>query len=183
MDRPEASADAPPLRRTTTRGPAGGRAQGDYVAEYSGLLREVRAAGLLERRRGWYAARVLALLVLFGIGFALLFGLGTSWWQLATAAYFGLLFTQTAFLAHDSAHKQIFASGPRGVLFSRIIGDLGIGLSYGWWLDKHSRHHAHPNTIGTDGDIRPGALVFTPRDAARRTGVAAWLMARQGWFF
>jgi fatty acid desaturase len=183
MDRPGAAPDATPLRRTTPRGVAVGRAQGDYVAEYSGLLREVRAAGLLERRRGWYAARVLVLLALFGVGIALLFGLGASWWQLGTAAYFGLLFTQTAFLAHDSAHRQIFASGRRGVLFSRIIGNLGIGLSYGWWLDKHSRHHAHPNTVGTDSDIRPGALVFTPRDAASRTGAAGWLMARQGWFF
>jgi fatty acid desaturase len=164
------------------RRPAGA-GQGDHVKEFSILLGQVRAAGLLERRPGWYLARTLVLLGLFAVGFALLFGLGASWWQLLTAAYFGVLFTQTAFLAHDSAHKQIFESGRRGVLFSRVIGNLGIGLSYGWWLDKHSRHHAHPNTIGTDSDIRPGAVVFTPQDASRRTGAAGWLMARQGWFF
>src|SRR4051812_13981739 len=162
MDTPGPALETSPLRRTTPRGTAGGRAQNHYIAEYSGLLREVRAAGLLERRRAWYVCRVLVLLALLGIGVALLFGIGASWWQLVTAAYFGVVFTQVAYLAHDSAHKQIFASGRRGVLFSRIVGNLGIGLSYGWWLDKPPRHHAHPNTIGTDSDIRPGALVFTP---------------------
>jgi fatty acid desaturase len=171
------------VRTVTPRRSAAGAGQADHVREFSALLGQVRDAGLLGRRRGWYAARTVVLLVLFAIGFGLLFGLSASWWHLLLAGYFGVLFTQTAFLAHDSAHKQIFASGRRGVLFSRIIGNLGIGLSYGWWLDKHSRHHAHPNTIGTDGDIRPGAVVFTPQDAAERSGVAAWITARQGWFF
>ena len=183
MDRHAASLDPSPVRAVVPRRRAPGAGQGDHVKEFSVLLGQVRAAGLLERRLGWYVVRTVVLLALFGVGFVLLFGLGATWWQLLTAAYFGVLFTQTAFLAHDSAHKQIFESGRRGVLFSRVIGNLGIGLSYGWWLDKHSRHHAHPNTIGTDRDIRPGAVVFTPQDASQRTGVAAWLMARQGWFF
>ena len=183
MDLHAARIDPSPVRTVSPRRRPAGAGQGDHVKEFSILLGQVRAAGLLERRPGWYLARTLVLLGLFAVGFALLFGLGASWWQLLTAAYFGVLFTQTAFLAHDSAHKQIFESGRRGVLFSRVIGNLGIGLSYGWWLDKHSRHHAHPNTIGTDSDIRPGAVVFTPQDASRRTGAAGWLMARQGWFF
>jgi fatty acid desaturase len=183
MDLHATSTDPSSVRTVSPRRRAAGAGQADHVKEFSTLLRQVRDAGLMERRRGWYLGRTLVLLALFAVGFGLLFGLGASWWQLLTAAYFGVLFTQTAFLAHDSAHKQIFESARRGVLFSRVIGNLGIGLSYGWWLDKHSRHHAHPNTIGTDRDIRPGAVVFTPQDASKRTGAAAWLMARQGWFF
>jgi fatty acid desaturase len=143
----------------------------------------VKSAGLLDRRLGWYVMRLTALLAMFAVALVLVFALGRTWWQLLVAALFGVLFTQTAFLAHDSAHRQIFTSGRRNEVFSRIIGNLGVGLSYGWWMTKHSRHHANPNTVGKDGDIRPGALVFTPEDAARRTGVAAWLTARQGWFF
>ena len=50
-------------------------------------------------------------------------------------------------------------------------------------MRKHSRHHANPNKVGADEDIRPGVLLFTPDDAARRTGLSGWLTARQGWLF
>jgi fatty acid desaturase len=172
-----------PIRRTEPRRTPAGRAQSSHASDYSALSRAVKEAGLLKRRPGWYAMRVVVLLTLFAIGFTLLFTLGHTWWQLVVAVYFGIVFTQTAFLAHDAAHRQIFESGKRGEIFSRIIGNLFVGLSYGWWMNKHSRHHANPNTIGKDNDIHPGAIVFVPEDAAKRSGVAAWLTARQGWFF
>jgi fatty acid desaturase len=34
-------------------------------------------------------------------------------------------------------------------------------------VDKHNRHHAHPNEIGSDPDIGTGALVFIPGTARR----------------
>ena len=37
--------------------------------------------------------------------------IGDSWWQMFTAVVFAFLFTQTAFLGHDAAHRQIFRSG------------------------------------------------------------------------
>jgi fatty acid desaturase len=176
-------AAARPIRRTEPRRTAAGRAQAGNASDYSALSKAVKEAGLLERRPGWYALRIAVLIALFAVGFALLLTLGRTWWQLAVAAYFGIVFTQTAFLAHDAAHRQIFESGRRGEIFSRIIGNLFVGLSYGWWMNKHSRHHANPNTVGKDGDIRPGAIVFVREDAVKRTGVAGWFTARQGWFF
>lgn len=124
---------------------------------------------------------------MLGLGFAaataLLLTLGHTWWQLTVAVLFGILFTQGAFLSHDAAHQQIFDTGKRNEWFARIVGNLVVGLSYGWWTVKHGKHHAHPNTIGKDGDIAPGALVFVPGDAAERTGFMGWLARRQGWAF
>lgn len=88
-----------------------------------------------------------------------------------------------AFLSHDGAHRQIFTSGRKNEWASRLVGNLVVGLSYGWWMRKHSRHHANPNKVDADEDIRPGVLLFTPEEAARRTGVMGWLTARQGWLF
>ena len=113
----------------------------------------------------------------------MLFTLGHTWWQLAVAALFGVLITQAAFLCHDGAHRQVFKAGVRNEWFSRIIGNLVAGLSYGWWMRKHSKHHAHPNTIGKDEDIGTGALVFDVADVPGRTGIAGWITARQGWLF
>src|SRR5690606_12031773 len=103
-------------------------------------------------------------------------------WQLLVAVFFGVMFTQTAYLSHDGAHRQIFWSGKRNEWFSRIVGNLVVGLSYGWWMIKHSRHHSNPNTVGKDDDIAPGALIYTPEDRAERTGIAGAFARHQGWF-
>lgn len=171
------------IRTTTPRRHRPGSAQARNASDYAELSSTIKSLGLMERRPGWYLARCLILLAGFAAGFVALFGLGPSPWQLLVAAYFAVLFTQTAFLAHDGAHKQIFDSGSANEWFSRVVGNLLVGLSYGWWMTKHSRHHANPNKIGKDGDIRPGALIFTTEDAVERSGWRAAVMSKQHWFF
>ena len=46
-------------------------------------------------------------------------------------------------------------------LLTIFAGNLFVGLSYGWWADKHNRHHAKPNHEGHDPDIGEGVLAFT----------------------
>ncbi|MFC5502054.1 fatty acid desaturase family protein [Lysinimonas soli] len=171
------------VRTTRPRRVPAGDAQQRNASDYGELVSKIKGMGLMDRRPGWYVARSLILLAGYAAGFVALFSLGSSPWQLLVAAYFAVLFTQTAFLAHDGAHKQIFVSGTRNEWFSRITGNLLVGLSYGWWMNKHSRHHANPNKVDKDGDIKAGALVFTPEDAAARHGWKAALMAKQHWFF
>lgn len=171
------------VRGTAPRRVGAGKAQSGDANDYGELSAIIRGMGLMARRPVWYAARCLILVAGYAAGFAALFGLGSSPWQLLVAVYFAVLFTQTAFLAHDGAHKQIFVSGRRNEWFSRVVGNLVVGLSYGWWMNKHSRHHANPNKIGKDGDIEPGAIVFTTGDAAERHGWRAAVMAKQHWFF
>jgi fatty acid desaturase len=160
-----------------------GEAQAAHASDYTALAKRVKEAGLLRRRPGSYLTRVIVLGALYATGFVLLATLGHTWWQLLVALGFSVLFTQTAFLAHDGAHKQIFTSGPRGEMFSRIVGNLFVGLSYGWWMNKHTRHHGNPNTIGKDNDIVPGAVIFVTNEAPVRTGLKGWLSARQGYWF
>jgi len=154
-----------------------------HTSLYTDLSRRIKAEGLMTRRPGWYAARFGVLTLGFAAATALLLTLGQTWWQLVVAALFGVLFTQAAFLSHDGAHRQIFTSGRKNEWASRTLGNLVVGLSYGWWMRKHSRHHANPNKVGHDEDIRPGALVFTAEHAYARGGLRRWLTARQGWLF
>jgi fatty acid desaturase len=153
------------------------------VSDFTELTRRVKDAGLLSRRRGYYIAVMTILVALHIGGGVLLATIGPSWWQLVLAAALGLLFTQTAFLGHDAAHRQIFASGVRNEWAALIIADLFVGLSYGWWNRKHTRHHANPNKLGSDPDVESGALVFDPEDAVARRGFAGWFVKRQGWLF
>ena len=167
-------------RRRASRGTK----QQEFTSDFSALMAQVKEAGLLARRPGWNLLRFSLLGLGYAAAFSMLFLIGQSWWQLATAVVFGALFTQTAYVAHDAAHRQIFSGRKVGEWVSTVIGNLFIGLSYGWWLKKHNAlHHANPNKVGVDGDIAPGALVFVAEDARERTGFAKWFAARQGWFF
>ena len=159
------------------------RTRDRHLSDYTELARQVRDAGLLRRRRGSYAVLALTLTAGFaGVAVAFVL-LGSSWWQLAVAAALGALLAQAGFLAHDAAHQQVFASPAANQRAALVLSTLVVGLSHGWWMRKHGRHHANPNKRGADPDIAPDVVVFTPEDGAsaqRHGGARAWLAARQG---
>jgi fatty acid desaturase len=90
-----------------------------------------------------------------------------------------------AFLGHDGGHRQVFRRRGGNDALGYLLGDLLVGLSFGWWLDKHNRHHSHPNQEDHDPDIGDGgALIFTTRQAMRRSSrVGMFLARKQAWFF
>lgn len=154
-----------------------------HVSTYTELSHKVREAGLLRRRYGYYWTRIITTVAVFaGIWVAFAF-VGNSWFQLLLAAALGLVLTQFGFLGHDSAHRQIFKSHHWNDWSSRVFAGLFAGLSHGWWMGKHTRHHANPNKEGADPDIGPGAVAFTPAVAQGRRGLAARLTPGQGYFF
>jgi fatty acid desaturase len=64
-----------------------------------------------------------------------------------------------------------------------VMGNLGIGLSFGWWVAKHNRHHANPNTEGTDPDIMMRALAMTAGQAGSSRGVSRVVFRCQAFLF
>jgi len=154
------------------------------VNAFTPLAQMMQESGLMRRRYGYYWTKLVSVPVAFAAVFVAFWIIGDTWWQMLTAAAFAVLFTQTAFLGHDAAHRQIFRSGKWNDWISLILANLFVGLSYGWWQHKHTRHHANPNKEGTDPDIDLPVIAFTPTQSARaRRPVARWLMAHQGSFF
>ncbi|MHA7304499.1 fatty acid desaturase family protein [Arthrobacter sp. TMN-49] len=151
------------------------------VQSYAVLLKTVRAAGLMRRRRTFYMllfAVLLLILAAAGTGFVLL---GNNWFQLVIAALLGVLFTQFAFLAHEAAHHQVFASGWANDWSARILGPLLVGMSYAMWVKKHTAHHQNPNVVGKDPDIETGVVAFYEEGAATKRGFAAVVTRHQGY--
>jgi fatty acid desaturase len=150
---------------------------------YAQLSRDIKQAGLLHRRGGFYAARIGIIVALLA-GTWTVFGLvGSSWWQMFTAVLLATLFTQVGFLGHDAGHRQIFRSKRLNDLIGMLHANLGVGFSYGWWINKHNRHHANPNTEGRDPDILVEPLAFSDRQAARHRGLRRLLIRVQGFLF
>jgi fatty acid desaturase len=166
--------------RRTAEGGAGVR----RGTEYAELLRLVRAEGLLDRRVGYYRARIALTVTLFAAGWTVFVWLGPSWWQLVVAAFLAVLFVQLGFLGHDAGHRQVFRSGRHNDLLGLLCANLLIGLSYSWWIEKHNRHHANPNHVERDPDIVAGGVVFTKAQArARRSRIGRWVAHHQAALF
>ncbi|MFJ6419295.1 fatty acid desaturase family protein [Paeniglutamicibacter sp. NPDC091659] len=150
---------------------------------YRHLKIRVRDAGLLGRRTRHYLVTALILAVLLGgavTGFVLL---GESWFQLLIAAGLGIILTQFAFLTHEAAHRQILTSATANDKIGRFLANVVVGISYQWWMNKHSKHHAMPNTIGKDPDIEWDTISFQVQDAQKQTGILKWITERQGYLF
>jgi fatty acid desaturase len=152
-------------------------------SEYTQLSRQVKQAGLLERRRGWYAARIASNLALLAAGGAVFAVLGDSWWQLLTAAYLAVVFTQIAFVGHDAGHRQLFRSRPANDRTGLLHANLLVGISFGWWVGKHNAHHTNPNHEDLDPDISITALAFTADQASSKHGLVRMIARYQAWLF
>lgn len=138
----------------------------------------------MKRRPGYYTAKVIATIGMLVAGWVAFAVVGVSWWQLAIAAFLGVAFTQIAFIGHDTGHRQMFRTRRPSELTGYLLGNLGVGMSYAWWMSKHTRHHANPNHEDLDPDVGTGALVWTMKQAAeRRNGFTRWLTRRQGYLF
>ncbi|PPK66080.1 acyl-CoA desaturase [Actinokineospora auranticolor] len=152
------------------------------TATYAHLLAQVRDAGLLRRRHGYYAVVITANLLAFAgawVGFAFL---GDSWWQLLIAALLAVLFAQLAFVGHDAGHKQIFRTRRPNDAVGVVHGGL-VGMSYQWWVHGHNRHHANPNHEEHDPDLDISALAFTAGQASGKRGLLRWMAKHQALLF
>jgi fatty acid desaturase len=170
---------APTIRIIRT----GPRGLANPTSDFASLLASVKDAGLLERRRRFYILTFLAITVAMGATWVGFVFLHNTWYELLIAAVVGVLLTQIAFLAHETSHRQVFESGKVNDYAGRILCDLFVGISYSWWMNKHSRHHASPNTIDKDPDIEPDFIVFQEKHVRQLRGISAIVVKRQGWIF
>lgn len=153
-----------------------------HGSDFSELVRMVKQRGLLDPRRAYYAAKMAVNSAMLAIGAVVFVLLGDSWWQVATAVVLAGVFTQLAFVGHDAGHRQIFRSRRANDLVGLVHGCM-TGISYGWWVGKHRRHHANPNHEGADPDIEIQALAFTAEQSGTKRGVLRWMAKYQAFLF
>ncbi len=136
--------------------------------DFAELSRQVRAEGLLTRRRGYYWVKIgsaVAALGLLALAAALL---GNSWWNVAVAIGLAFVLTQLGFIGHDAGHRQICARRRHNDAIGLTVANLLTGFSFGWWITKHNHHHAHTNRPDKDPDMAAGVLVYSPDQLAGR---------------
>ncbi|MFC6162401.1 fatty acid desaturase family protein [Kribbella jiaozuonensis] len=156
---------------------------GTKGSDFSPLLREIKAAGLLERRTAAYAMAIGINVALMALTWAAIAAVGASWWVVLLALPLGILTTRAAFFGHDAGHQQIASSRKLHDWIGMLHGNVVLGMSYAWWNDKHNRHHANPNHTDKDPDVGEGVFVWTLQQAEGRKGLEGWLTRNQARVF
>ncbi|HUR75924.1 MAG TPA: acyl-CoA desaturase [Sporichthya sp.] len=152
-------------------------------SDFAPLLEKVRGCGLLRLRRRRYAVMItFDLLALAGV-WAIIQVVGNTWWSLFLALPLAIFTVRMIFVAHDVGHRQVARTSRVNKVAGYVVGDVILGLSARWWIDKHSRHHANPNEVGRDPDVGVGALSWTTDQAMGRNRVLTWLGRHQGRLF
>ncbi len=160
--------------------PVQGSASHLRTNQYAQLKRLIKKNGLLDRQPAYYAAKTALTLGLLAVSLALLFVLGDTWFQLLNAVYLAFVFVQISLLAHDFGHRQFsFRSPWKNDWLTLVFGNLLLGISRQWWIDKHNDHHGHPNQLDVDPDVDIPLLAFEEEQALDKRGFARFVVKYQ----
>src|SRR3954447_8711066 len=85
-------------------------------SDFAVLSRRITSEGLMQRRPAYYLARLSVVTLMFLGGWTAFVIIGPSWWQLVTAVFLAVTFTQVGLVAHDLAHRQVFRTKRPGEL-------------------------------------------------------------------
>jgi fatty acid desaturase len=161
---------------------AAGRRPEQQGSDFAELSRAIRQAGLLRRRYGYYVLTSGLSIAAFAGAWVVFGFVGNSWWQLFVAGFLALVCTHLSFIGHDAGHKQIFHGRRANDAVGLLHGGL-VGLSYGWWIAKHNKHHANPNHEDDDPDLDIPALAFTSGQGLTKIGLTRWIAKYQAFLF
>lgn len=151
--------------------PRSGRPQ--EANPYAELKRIVKKNGLLDRQPAYYAGKTALTLGLLAVSLVLLLVSDSLWFQMLNAVYLAFAFGQISLLAHDFGHRQPgVLSGRTNDLITLLLGNGLLGMSREWWVDKHNRHHGHPNQMDSDPDIDIPLLSFEEEQAFEKRGLS-----------
>jgi len=116
------------------------------------------------------------------VGLIILFKVNNFWLQLLNAVYLGFVSTQIGLLGHDIGHQQVFRTGWKSTVAGFLVGNLLVGWSWNWWVEKHNGHHGYPNQLVLDPDIVRPLTVFTEEAAHSVRGFGRFMVKYQAYF-
>src|ERR1700731_63327 len=156
--------------------------EGGEAAARRGLRNELERLGLFAPQRGYYLHKFLVSLCLFAVSLLCLL-LGRPWIVFPVACLLAFAGTQLGFLGHDLGHRQVFRNARKDDTLGLLVMNLLLGFSYGWWTRKHNEHHANPNNLDLDPDIRFPVIAFTPSQAEKARWPFTYIIRFQALFF
>nr|ATI22172.1 delta-5 desaturase 3 [Brachionus koreanus]QBO56254.1 fatty acid desaturase 5/6-3 [Brachionus koreanus] len=128
--------------------------------DFQNLKALAEKKGLFKANMGFFLLHFMQLIILDLIAAYIIYKSGYANWFTYSLAVACLVIVQAqaGWLQHDFGHLSVFKSNKMNHLVQNIIIGGIMGFSAHWWNYRHYQHHAKPNTIKRDPDIRFGVL-------------------------
>jgi len=146
---------------------------------YLALRRQLDRDGLFDQQMRYYIGQIVLMIGLAAAGFTSLFLVHRWSVQLAVAVYLAAVLGQLGLLVHDIGHQQAFRNRRATELSGLLLGCLGLGWSWSWWLNDHGEHHRYTNRPGRDPSTRRALAAFTEEDATAKRGFVRLIVKHQ----
>jgi len=155
----------------------------DSHADYRELRARIDSRHLLDKQLGYQLIMILSHLLMLSASIAIVIIFKDVFWlQILNAVFMGFIFTQIAFIGHDSGHLQLSKKIRHNSLIGHLAGFI-IGINWSYWVKKHNEHHAHPNEAGHDPDIEIPFIAFSEEQAMQKKGIFRWIVRNQALYF
>jgi len=109
-----------------------------------------RRAGLFNRRLGSFAVWAGTVLGITLAGYALLSYGHPVWGGIVV----GVGWAHCGFVQHHAGHLAVSGEPRYDFVIAAFFESVLKGGSNRWWRNRHNKHHAMPNSIDHDGDLR-----------------------------
>ncbi|XP_022103051.1 fatty acid desaturase 2-like [Acanthaster planci] len=125
------------------------------VTDMEALRVKAEAMGLFKANMWFYAAHLGHILAAEVLAWAVLWCFGVGWLPYLLAT---VLLTveqaQSSWFLHDLGHLSVFRKSRWNHLLQYFVTGALKGASCHWWNYRHYQHHAKPNIIRKDPDIK-----------------------------
>ncbi|CAC5377876.1 FADS2 [Mytilus coruscus] len=111
--------------------------------------------GLFKANFLYFALYFLHVVVFEILAYLTLYYFGSGWIPfLVSVLLYGAFQAQSAYLSHDFGHLAVFHNTALDRFFEYYLLAFNKGASPHWWNHMHFQHHAKPNVMGKDPDVR-----------------------------
>ncbi|KAK3794243.1 hypothetical protein RRG08_039024 [Elysia crispata] len=160
----------------------------ELMKDFRELRATVEKMGLFRASPWFFGFVMFHILALEFGGWFIVYYFGTSWLALLAASL--LLVTaqaQAGWAQHDYGHHSVFNNSKINKFIHIFLLNFFKGVSSSWWNYRHYLHHAKPNTIKKDPDIRLELFFLTGKVlpvefGKKKKGFMPYAHQHQYWF-
>ncbi|XP_053386747.1 acyl-CoA 6-desaturase-like [Mercenaria mercenaria] len=131
----------------------------DIAKDFRKLKEVSKEMGLYKPSYTFYAAILGHIVLLLVLAYWMLQWFGNTWWSITVSLIlFSTAQAQAAWTQHDYGHLSVFKNSKIDHFFHHLTMGVIKGASAHWWNHMHYQHHAKPNIIDKDPDVRMDRL-------------------------
>ncbi|KAK2178957.1 hypothetical protein NP493_521g00005 [Ridgeia piscesae] len=131
------------------------------IEDFRKLRKTVEDMGLFKPSKTFFTFIMLHIFAAEFIGWFIMWYFGTGWVPFVIGACFlTIAQNQTGWSQHDYGHLSVLPTNRLNHWMHIFLINFMKGASSDWWNYRHNNHHAKPNVIHKDPDIRLDYLLL-----------------------